>query len=260
MKIAAQLYTLRNFCKTPDDILKTFHRVKEIGYNYVQASGMGPIDAELLAKHAEDAGVKIVLTHTPFDRIVNDTERLIEEHRIFGCERIGMGAMVKDYATSLEKCDEFCKLIEPVVQKINDAGMKFLYHNHHFEFMKFDGETILERLLSHTDPKTFLLTLDLYWVQAGGASPEKTVKKYGDRIELTHYKDMKIVKGESWYEQHMAPVGEGNLDWKDITKLCEEANVPFAAVEQDDCYGEDPFDCMARSFRYMKDVLHMEYK
>ena len=42
--IGAQLYTLREFTKTPADIAKTMARVKKMGYNGVQCSALGPID------------------------------------------------------------------------------------------------------------------------------------------------------------------------------------------------------------------------
>ena len=34
-------------------------------------------------------GLKIVLTHSDWNRILNDTDRLIEEHDILGCDHIG---------------------------------------------------------------------------------------------------------------------------------------------------------------------------
>lgn len=49
-KIAAQLYTLRDFTKTPDDIKMTMEKVRAIGYESVQLSALGPMDpAELRA-------------------------------------------------------------------------------------------------------------------------------------------------------------------------------------------------------------------
>ena len=46
-QIGAQLYTLRDFLKTPADIAKTLARVKKLGYDAVQVSGFGPIDLVL---------------------------------------------------------------------------------------------------------------------------------------------------------------------------------------------------------------------
>ncbi|HEY3291819.1 MAG TPA: sugar phosphate isomerase/epimerase, partial [Anaerolineae bacterium] len=41
--LAAQLYTLREFCKTADDFAKSMHKVRDIGYTAVQVSGIGPL-------------------------------------------------------------------------------------------------------------------------------------------------------------------------------------------------------------------------
>ena len=44
MKIGVQLYTLRGLLKNEKDIRTTLSRIKDIGYNYVQLSGVGRID------------------------------------------------------------------------------------------------------------------------------------------------------------------------------------------------------------------------
>ena len=63
--IAAQLYTLRDFTKTPADIASTIKRVKQMGYDAVQCSALGPIDAKELAKIMQGEGITCVATHTP---------------------------------------------------------------------------------------------------------------------------------------------------------------------------------------------------
>ena len=56
-QIAAQLYTLRDFTQTQGDIAKTMKRVKEIGYDAVQCSALGPIAPEELKKIVDGEGV-----------------------------------------------------------------------------------------------------------------------------------------------------------------------------------------------------------
>jgi len=41
---------------------------------------------------------------------------------------------------------------------------------------------------------------------------------------------------------------EGNLNWPAIIKAAEGAGVMHAMVEQDDCYGADPFVCLKTSY------------
>src|SRR5947208_8721270 len=52
-QIGCQMYTLRDFTKTPGDLAKTLARVKKIGYQAVQMSGHGPIDPAELARMLE---------------------------------------------------------------------------------------------------------------------------------------------------------------------------------------------------------------
>ena len=58
LKLGAQFYTLRDFTKTPGDFLRTMHRIADIGYKYVQVSGVGPdVKADVIKKACDDATV-----------------------------------------------------------------------------------------------------------------------------------------------------------------------------------------------------------
>ena len=48
--IGAQMYTLRDYCKTPADIATSCAQVKAMGYDGIQASGMADIGATELRK------------------------------------------------------------------------------------------------------------------------------------------------------------------------------------------------------------------
>ena len=51
----------------------------------------------------------------------------------------------------------------------------------------------------------------------------------------------------------MAVVGEGNLPFKKILDLLKaQGTTQYLLVEQDNCYGEDPFDCLKRSYDYLR--------
>ena len=62
-RIAAQLYTLREFLKTPADIAESLKKVKKAGLDAVQISGMGPIDLDELNKILDGEGVVCCATH-----------------------------------------------------------------------------------------------------------------------------------------------------------------------------------------------------
>lgn len=93
MKIGAQLFTLRNYIQNEKDLRFTLKKVAEMGYQTVQISGIGPIKPEIVREACDEQGLQIVLTHSNPERILHDTDALIREHDIMGCDYIGLGIM-----------------------------------------------------------------------------------------------------------------------------------------------------------------------
>ena len=125
-----------------------------------------------------------------------------------------------------------------------------MYHNHNQEFAKRDGKVLLFHLCDAFSKEELGITLDCYWAQAGGADPADLIRTLSGRVECVHYKDM--VYSSSDKAPRMAAVGEGNMNYRKIIKASLDAGVEFAFVEQDNCYGENPFDCLKRSYEYLK--------
>ena len=53
-------------------------------------------------------------------------------------------------------------------------------------------------------------------------------------------------------EQRMAPIGWGNLNFDAILAAAEDAGTEYLLVEQDNCYGEDPFCELKKSYQYLR--------
>ena len=84
MQVGAQLFTLRDYTQTAKDLDFSLGQVAQMGYKTVQISAVGPIPAGQLRELCDKHGLKIVLTHWNPDRILNDTEAVIEEHNVMG--------------------------------------------------------------------------------------------------------------------------------------------------------------------------------
>ncbi len=247
MEISAQLYTVREFTQNEEGIAKTLKKIKELGYNSVQVSGFGQYRVEFLRDELLKNELSVCATHTALDRILNDTDRVIKEHKMLSIPFVGLG-----YAkfNSLSAVKEFLENIKNAVDKIYDNGLKFLYHNHHFEFVLRDGVTPMQYMLEHTDAKKFGVLADTYWLQHAGVNPVKFIEQNADRIEVIHLKDMKI---DEEFKPRFSVVCEGNMDIDGIIESAIKAKVKYSAVEQDDCYGEDPFDALGRSRKKVKE-------
>jgi sugar phosphate isomerase/epimerase len=246
--IAAQLYTVREFTRTAEDIASTMRRVREIGYRAVQVSALGPIAPEELKRIVDAEGLTICITHTSYDRLWNDLDAVIAEHRLWSCPNVAIGSMPRPYLEEGEAgYHRFAREANEVGRKLHDAGMTFSYHNHNMEFERHGSRIGLDILLDETDPRYVQAEIDVYWVQAGGGDPAAWIRKVTGRMPVVHLKDM-TVKGR---QAIMAEVGEGNLNWPAIMDACREARVRWYAVEQDICQ-RDPFESLAISYRNLR--------
>jgi sugar phosphate isomerase/epimerase len=249
MKISAQLYTVRDFLKTPEDIAKSLKKVKQIGYNSVQASGVGPIDDREFKNICDAEGLTICATHIAIGDLKNDLDGVIEKHKLWDCKYVGLGSLPKEYRNGAEGYAQFARDASEIGRKLKAAGLQFIYHNHNFEFVKFGGKSGLQIMLENSDPEALDFELDVYWVQAGGADPIEWIHKVKNRMKVVHFKDMTVTDER---EIRFAPIGEGNMNFAGIIQACEEIGVEWAPVEQDRSYDADPFDCLAASYRNLK--------
>ena len=249
MLLGAQSYTVRAFTQTERDFRIAMQRIAAIGYTSVQLSAIGPMEPKTIKSICDENGLAIVLTHTNPERILADVDAVIREHDILGCEYIGIGSMPDRYRSE-DWISQFAADFTAPAQKMRGAGKLLMYHNHNFEWERLsNGKTMMDVLLESMPADIMGITLDTYWVQAAGADVYAFMEKVSDRIPCVHLKDM-AVKG---FEQRMAAIGEGNLDFSRILAFLKRLNkTKHLLVEQDNCYGDSPFACLKRSYDYVK--------
>jgi sugar phosphate isomerase/epimerase len=245
MKIGAQTYTIREFTTTEDDFARSMEKVAAIGYTCVQISAVSPdITATRISEICKANGLDVVLTHTSPALILNETDKVIENHKIMGAGYVGLGAMPGDYRGGVEGIKKFIADYSVPARKFKEAGLKFMYHNHAFEFEKIEGKLLMDHLVDGFEKDLMGFTLDTYWVQAGCGDPAWWLRKLAGRLDTIHFKDGQILEGKL----AMAEVMEGNLNWDAIFEACVPAGAKWAFVEQDNCNGKDPFDCLKTSY------------
>jgi len=246
-QIGAQYFTIREFIRTIEDFEESCKKIKEIGYKIVQISAC-PLDATEIKKVLDKYGLKVVVTHRSFEDFLSDIDAIIAYNKTLGCDICGMGAMPLRYRDDAKGIEQFVKDVNMVAAKLKEAGLYFGYHNHEFEFVKYDGKSIMDRIIEGTDPEAVVFIVDTYWIQYGGKNPAAFIRRLGERAMAIHFKDFKVDLNRNI---EMAEVGEGNLEWDDIIAASDEAGAKWAIVEQDRCKN-DPFDCLKTSYDYLK--------
>ena len=244
MQIGAQLFTLRGQCKTLEEFAETLKRVADIGYRNVQVSGVCPYEPEWLKEQLEKNELKCVVTHIPTDRLVNETEKVAADHTVFGCDNIGLGY----YGVEDDVQQSFAQYMEtyrPVAAALKNNGKYFMYHHHAPEFKKLGNKTFLELICEQFPADELGIIVDTYWVQVAGGDPAQWLERLSGRVPCIHLKDCA-------FGQQMAVLGEGNINFDRVFEKAEAAGTKYMLVEQDNCNGEDPFDCLKRSYDYLK--------
>lgn len=250
-QVAAQLYTVREFLKTPHEIETSLKIIKAIGYRAVQLSALGPIPKEDLAKILSDLELICCVTHEPGEKILNEPEKIIERLKILKCRITGYPHPSGVLLETIDDVKQFAKRLNQAGRVFREAGITLVYHNHHIEFRRVGGKTILDILYEETDPQYLQGLIDTYWVQYGGGDLITWCRKLKNRLPVIHMKDYMINEEN---KPEFAEIGQGNFDWKSIIKAAEESGCLWFCVEQDLCR-KDPFESLKMSYNYIKENL-----
>ncbi len=267
-KIGVQLIIFRDQVKELG-VYEIMKRVKNIGYNCVEMSQIETSKENIdgLKKSCADFNMSVaamsaaVEPSTPGQEALStDFDKIVADCKTLRCNFLRVGILPFSYMDSLEKVLAFSKVCDEYAKKLETHGINLYYHNHHIEFMKYDGKYLLDIMKDSTKHLGF--ELDVHWIQRGGENPVEYMKGYNGRLELLHLKDFKVVEpdftGLSSDDKEgrfaafnnvvrFAEIGEGNLDFPTIIKTGIDCGAKYMFVEQDDTYGVDPFESLALS-------------
>lgn len=252
-QIGVQMYTIRESCKTPEDIAKSCKRLKDMGFGAVQASALGPIDPKELRKILDDNGLVCAATHRSVDQM-RDTQKILDEHRTLGCELTAIGGFGFGGNPKAD-WEKFADDYNAIAKTLADGGLKVGYHNHSHELSPFatdpaqiDPKDCPQQLLLDRLGKHVWFEIDTYWIAHGGADPAAWIEKCAGRIPAIHVKDMTI---SAKREHKMCEVGRGNLNWPRILEAAKKAGVEWYLIERDS--GDlDPFESLKISLENLR--------
>ena len=247
--IALQLYGVRNHMQDAAGVVASLGKVADIGYESVEAAGLGGMTTEEFAAACSDAGLQIISTHESWEELCKNPGATIEKCNILGAKFVASGSPGEYH--SAEGYVKFAQESTPMGKALAEAGITYMYHNHAHEYAAFDGRTAMEIMTESSDPECFAFQLDVHWVQRGGASPVAWINKLGSRIATLHCKDMGVTpKSEPLFE----PVGMGNLDWPGIIAAAQNVGIGYYIVEQDTCQ-LDEFESAEISYNNLAEWL-----
>jgi len=250
-QVAAQLYTLREHLKTPADIASTLQKVRAIGYQAVQVSGMGPIPEADLVQLCRDNGLTLCATHEPGSKILDEPQAIVARLQKLRTKITAFPSPGGIDISTLDSVKDLCRRLNAAGKVLHDAGLILCYHNHHLEFRRVANKPALDIIYAETDPRYLQGEPDTYWIQNGGGDPVAWCDRLKGRLPIIHLKDYTVLPDN---KVTYTEIGNGNLNWKRIIAAADTAGCQWFAVEQDTC-PSDPFDSLRQSFNFIRDNL-----
>ena len=207
-EMGVQLYSVRSLLGTPELFAQNhkyvLSRLAQMGYTSAEVasyenglfSGLSPKEfrnvinsagLEISSSHTTRPLTRAELASGDYSEALSWWEECIAAHKEAGITRLIMSYANKiDNEAGLKVMAEY---LNAIGEMCNAEGIRFGYHNHSAELERVGRTTMLDYLLTNTDPAKVFFQLDVYWTVMGGASPVEYMQKYAGRFEMIHIKD-----------------------------------------------------------------------
>lgn len=277
-RIGIQLMMLREHVAA-EGVLPVLSRVRDTGFSVVEVSQIPMTETAVadLAAARTELGIEVaaisaktvVPAGSAEHSLREDFDALVDQARVLDTDLIRIGMMPPEAMASVAAFDEFADEAEEHARRMRERGISLSYHNHHVEFARAEGQTLLERLRDRAPHLRF--EIDCHWVQRGGRDPERTLAQFSGVLDMVHLKDFRIALPEPEVLAAMAAgdmdpylrywqggivqfaeVGEGTLDWAPIITQGIASGARHLLIEQDQTYGRDIFDSLALSRAHLE--------
>jgi len=270
LKVGLQLFSVRDHMEK--DMDETLKKVKEMGYDYVEFAGYFGKSAEEIREMLDKYDLKCISVHQGLD--------FYDEKGVEGAEYVKkLGAEYSvvpwyDKEQLYTNLDGAMKKFSEMGRFLKDNGLKLLYHNHDFEFVKVGDELVIDTMYKTVDKEIFNPEFDTCWIKYAGYEPTEYLNTYKGRINIVHIKDFYAeemgggpvyglidkdgneVKPKTREENkfEFRPVGYGLQDIKAIVEASIAAGAEYIIVEQDVWYDDDSLELAKKSREYLKSI------
>jgi sugar phosphate isomerase/epimerase len=246
-RVGLQLYTVRNLMK--QDFEGTIAGVAKIGYQEVEFAGYFGKTPQEARAIIDKNGLTSPSAHHPIDALEKNLSEILD-----GAHSMGQKFIVCPYLDAKSRTPDGYKHLVESCNKIGEAtrkaGIQFAYHNHSFEFENVDGidGKPFDYILAQTDPKLVKIEMDLCWITVAEQDPIAYFSKFPGRFPLVHVKDWSKEGSDPSgnvgavghaVTGHIANVGSGSIDWKNLFARSGKAGIQHYFVENDEAKSLD---------------------
>jgi sugar phosphate isomerase/epimerase len=235
--LGLQLYSLRHlFAK--GDVAGTLAMVRRWGFTDVEAAGTYKLPPADFVGLVKKAGLRITSTGAGFDALEKDAGAAVRDAQQLGAQQVMCAWIPHQGRFSRADVDKAAAVFGKAGRAMRDAGLRFLYHVHGYEFQPGADGTLFDALARATEPGVVDFQMDVFWVARGGGDPVDLFAKHPGRFPSTHLKDIR--KGTllcdptgAAPDETSVVLGEGMIDIPGVLRAANAAGVTRHFIEDE---------------------------
>ncbi len=269
-KVGVQLYSVRDYMEK--DMDKTLGEVKAMGYDYVEFAGYFGKSAEEVKALLDKHGLECISVHQAPQLFFDEGQSAIDYLKVIGAKYCAIPWYEESKLAGSAEWEDTVKKFTKLGEDMKANGIKLLYHNHEFEFHKFEDKYLIDWLYESIPSDLLNPEFDTCWVRYAGEDPCKYIEKFSGKVEILHLKDFTcknfaggpvyglidgdgVDKKPATREENgfmFKPCGYGLQKFEEILAAAEKAGTEYVIVEQDQHLERDAMEDIKLSREYLK--------
>jgi sugar phosphate isomerase/epimerase len=229
-----QAYSFRK--SFPNGVAATLDTIKAMGITEIEGGG-GRIPAEEFKKLCDERGISIPSTGANYDQLNKNPQEIADRAKLLGAKYVMCAWIPHDGDFNLDYAKKAVADFNAAGKIFKENGLTFCYHVHGYEFWPHENGTLLDYIITNTNPEYVSFEMDILWTQFGGGDPVALLKKYGNRWKLMHLKDLrkgvkKDLSGGTSPENDV-PLGTGEIDIEGVLREAKKIGIKHYFIEDE---------------------------
>ena len=268
-KVAIQLYSVDK--EMNRDPYGTLTALNNIGYRYVEHAGYESrkfygFTATAFSKLLKDCGLELISGHTVlqlqhWDNAVRDFTKQWH-YTIEDAARAGQQYLITPWLDASlwnneTKLKKFMEVFNKCEILCNNAGIRFGYHNHNFEFNhSFETLSLYDIILQYTSADLVTQQLDIGNIFKKDFSISGFFDRYPNRFPQVHLKDI-VESNDRYHDYESTAIGSGLIDIKSvIEQAVNKGGTRNFIIEQDTTHlNVDAINCARINYQSISSLM-----
>ena len=229
-------YTYRNSFQR--NVASTLDTIKALGITDMEFSNLFGKTAADIRKLLDERGMKCSSFGTSYPDALTKTAEVAQNAKALGAQYVRVAWIPHEGSFTLDMAKKTVADFNRIGKQLKDEyGLMFCYHNHGYEFEKYEAGTLFDYIVQNTDPQYVSFELDILWTVFPGQDPVALLNKYPKRFKLMHLKDLRKgivgnLSGGTPVENDVA-LGTGQINLPAILKAAQKAGVQHYYIEDE---------------------------